>query len=166
MLRTLAAALALTFAATSLADNPVIDIGVVVTDAEKSVKFYTEALGFKELPGFEVPGDFSKDAGLTAGAALKVRVLALSTGEGATKLKIVEVVGTKIPKAATEVFESQTGFRYITIHVADTTAAVERLTKAGVKPFAKTPIGIPNDLMLTCVRDPDGNIVELVGPKK
>ena len=29
-----------------------IDLGVVVTDIEKSVKFYTEALGFKEVPGF------------------------------------------------------------------------------------------------------------------
>jgi len=161
--------------AIAVADSPkfstnVIDIGLVVSDVEKSAKFYTEALGFKELPGFEVPGDFAKDAGLTGGAGLKIRMLALGEGENTTKLKLVEVVGVKSPKAATEVFESQTGYRYITLHVADTTAAVEQLEKAGVKTLAKTPIGLPKNLpqgvFLTCVKDPDGNFVELVGPKK
>jgi hypothetical protein len=47
---------------------------------------------------------------------------------------------------------------------------MEQLKKAGVKPIAKTPIMIPEtiakDLYLTIVQDPDGNLVELVGPKK
>ena len=43
-----------------------IDLGVVVTDIEKAAKFYTEAIGFKELKGFDVPADFAADAGLTA----------------------------------------------------------------------------------------------------
>ena len=31
-----------------------IDLGTVVTDLEKSVRFYTEGIGFKEVKGFEV----------------------------------------------------------------------------------------------------------------
>jgi hypothetical protein len=54
--------------------------------------------------------------------------------------------------------------------VDDTTAAVERLAKLGVKPLAKSPIALPESLApglhLTCVRDPDGNFVELLGPQK
>jgi hypothetical protein len=46
---------------------------------------------------------------------------------------------------------------------------LKRLEKAGVKPLAKGPVALPEPLpqgiYLTVVRDPDGNIVELVGPK-
>jgi lactoylglutathione lyase len=54
--------------------------------------------------------------------------------------------------------------------VADTDAALDRLAKHGVKPLAKSPTPLPESLgpgiFLTCVRDPDGNIVELLGPRK
>ena len=44
-----------------------------------------------------------------------------------------------------------------------------RLKKAGVKTAAKSPVELPKSLaagvFLTVVKDPDGNIVELVGPK-
>ena len=49
-------------------------------------------------------------------------------------------------------------------------AALKRLDKAGVKPVAKGPVplpaGLPQGVFLTVVQDPDGNLVELVGPKK
>ena len=44
-----------------------------------------------------------------------------------------------------------------------------RLEKAGVKPLAKGPVALrsplPEGVFLSVVRDPDGNLVELVGPK-
>jgi hypothetical protein len=48
-------------------------------------------------------------------------------------------------------------------------AALARLAKVGAKPIAKSPIALPDHLgkglFLTCVRDPDGNLVELIGPR-
>ena len=38
-----------------------------------------------------------------------------------------------------------------------------RAKKAGVKPLPK---GLPQGVYLTIVRDPDGNLIELLGPKK
>lgn len=149
-----------------------IDLGVAVSDIEKSVKFYTQAVGFTENPGFGVPGPFSLDAGLTDGAPLDIKVLTLGSEETATKLKLMQVKGTKKPaaKGANDFIHSQYGFRYLTIFVSDMTASLARLEKAGVKPIAKTPTAIPADIAdgmyLTIVRDPDGNLVELVGPKK
>jgi lactoylglutathione lyase len=149
-----------------------IHLGVVVSDIEKSVKFYTEACGFTENPGFGVPGGFAADAGLTDGAALDIKVLTLGKEATATKLKLMQIKGTKKPtaKAANDLIHSQYGFRYLTIMVTDMTASLARLEKAGVKPIAKTPIAIPatiaDGMYLTIVRDPDGNMVELVGPKK
>ncbi len=94
----------------------------------------------------------------------------MGDGPGATTLKLMELPKEKPKKGDTEFIHSQLGFRYITIMVADTSAALKRLEKAGVKPIAKTPKEIPasiaKEMWLTIVRDPDGNFVELVGPKK
>ena len=40
-----------------------IDLGMVVTDVEKSVAFYTDVIGFTDLPGFDVPATLATDAG-------------------------------------------------------------------------------------------------------
>ena len=148
-----------------------IDLGTVVTDIDRSVRFYTEGIGFREVAQFDVPADIASPAGLTDDKPLSVRVLALGDGPEATKLKLMQIAGTSPRGGDNEFIHSHTGFRYLTIFVADTNAAVERLAKLGVKPLAKSPVQLPESLggggmHLTCVRDPDGNIVELLGPKK
>jgi lactoylglutathione lyase len=150
--------------------RPVIDMGVVVSDVDASVKFYTEVIGFKEMDGFKVPAGFSKDAGLTDEKPLDIRVLQLDEDENATKLKLMQLPGVKSKKSDNRFIHSQLGISYLTIFVEDMTKALDRLKKAGVKPVAKGPVALPEPLprgvFLTVVRDPDGNLVELVGPKK
>jgi lactoylglutathione lyase len=147
-----------------------IDLGMVVRDLDKSVAFYTDVIGFTDLPGFDVPATLATDAGLTDGKPLSIRVLVLGAGPEATKLKLMSVAGTTPRTGDTDFIHSHTGFRYLTIMVADTEAALDRLAKHGVKPLAKSPTPLPESLgpgiFLTCVRDPDGNIVELLGPRK
>jgi lactoylglutathione lyase len=147
-----------------------IDLGCVVTDLDKSVRFYTEGIGFREVKGFDVPAGLATDAGLTDARPLSIRVLALGDDDTATKLKLMQVAGTLPRTGDTDFIHSHTGFRYLTIMVADTDAALVRLEKLGVKPVAKSPIALPDSLApglhLTCVRDPDGNLVELIGPRK
>jgi catechol 2,3-dioxygenase-like lactoylglutathione lyase family enzyme len=147
-----------------------IDLGTVVGDLDKSVRFYTEGVGFRELEGFKVAAEVAAAAGLTDSKPLSIRVLALGDGPDATKLKLMQVAGTAPRPGDNEFIHSHTGFRYLTIMVADTDAALARLAKLGVKPIARSPVALPESLApgmhLTCVRDPDGNIVELVGPRK
>jgi lactoylglutathione lyase len=147
-----------------------IDLGMVVSDLDTSVRFYTEGIGFRELKGFGVSADLAAAAGLTDSKPLSIRVLVLGDGPEATKLKLMQVAGTSPRTGDTDFIHSHTGFRYLTIMVNDTTAALERLAKLGVKPLAKSPVTLPESLApgmtLTCVRDPDGNIVELLGPRK
>jgi lactoylglutathione lyase len=148
-----------------------IDLGTVVSDLPKSVRFYTEGIGFTELSGFDVPAEVATAAGLTDSKPLSIKVLTLGDGAGATKLKLMEVAGTSPREGDSEFIHSHTGFRYLTIMVADTTVALERLAKIGVKPIAKSPVLLPESLVpgkmyLTVVRDPDGNPVELIGPRK
>lgn len=148
-----------------------IDLGTVVSDLGASVRFYTEGIGFRELSGFDVPAEVATDAGLTDGKPLSIKVLALGEGERATKLKLMQVAGTTPRRGDVEFIHSHTGFRYLTILVEDTGAALRRLEKLGVKPIAKSPVRLPESLVpggmhLTVVRDPDGNFVELIGPKR
>ena len=146
-----------------------IDLGCVVSDVERSARFYTEGIGFRELPGFSVEPPLAADAGLTETKRLDIRVFVLGEGESATKLKLMQVAGTTPRPGDNEFIHSHTGFRYLTIMVADTEAALARLAKLGVKPIAKSPVALPDHLAkgmhLTCVRDPDGNLIELIGPR-
>lgn len=143
-----------------------IDLGIVVSDVEKAAQFYTNALGFTEVPGFNVSKEMAGDSGLSDYQAFSVRVLVLGDQASATKIKIMEFPEAPGKKVDNKFINSSLGYSYLTIFVSDTTAAVERAKQAGVVPV-KEPyqLGSGNSY-LTLVRDPDGNIIELVGPKK
>jgi catechol 2,3-dioxygenase-like lactoylglutathione lyase family enzyme len=146
-----------------------IDLGCVVSDLDKALTFYKEAIGFTEVPGFSVPGDFASKVGLTNGKKLYVKVLILGEGEGATRLKVMHIEGTRSKQTDNSFIHSQLGFSYLTVRVKDTSQALARLEKAGVKPIARgaqeLPASLGGGVYLTIVRDPDGNFIELVGPK-
>ena len=146
-----------------------IDMGCVVSDVDKAVEFYTKAIGFRELPGFSVPADFASRVGLTNGKKLNIKVLVLGEGAEATRLKLMHVEGERSKKTDNSFIHSQQGFSYLTIKVKDTVKALQRLDKAGIKPIARgsqeLPASLAKGIYLTIVRDPDGNLIELVGPK-
>ncbi|MFB0554551.1 MAG: VOC family protein [Phycisphaerae bacterium] len=143
-----------------------IDLGIVVSDVEKAAQFYKNALGFTEVPGFDVSKEMGGDSGLSDYQAFHVRVLVLGDEASATKIKIMEFPKATGKKVDNKFIHSSLGYSYLTIFVSDTTAAVERAKKAGVLPV-KEPYKLDGgNFYLTLVRDPDGNIIELVGPKK
>ncbi len=145
--------------------KPTIDIGCVVSDIDASIKFYTEAIGFRQLDGFQVDAGYATNVGLTDNKALDVKVLVLGEGKGATHLKLMQV-NAKSETASNQHIHSTLGFSYITVHVASTEKALKRLKAAEVETVADSPLPIPNahQVTLTVIRDPDGNMVELVGP--
>ena len=146
-----------------------IDIGVHVSDIEAAADFYANVIGFTEVDGFVAPADLSTAAGLTDGQPLTVRVFVLGEGESATQLKLMEIPDVETKESDNAYVHSQLGFRYLTIFIDDTNAALERLQAAGREPVADGPVLIgedPSGDYLTVVRDPDGNLIELIGPKK
>jgi len=144
-----------------------IDLGMVVSDVEKAAAFYKNALGFKEVPGFDVSAKMGAGSGLTDGHGFRVRVFILKIESTATKIKLIEFPKVPSKKVDHRFIHSSLGYSYLTIFVSDTTAAVERARKAGAVFVKDEPYRLSNgDRYLTLVRDPDGNIIELVGPKK
>ncbi len=141
-----------------------IDLGMVVSDVEKTAKFYGEVLGFKELSGFDVSARMANDTGLTDNRPFKVRVFVLGDEPAATRLKIMTIPGANSKKVDNQYIGSSLGFRYLTINVADLTQTMARLKRSGVVPV-KEPYQLGGNSYLILVKDPDGNTVELIGPR-
>lgn len=147
-----------------------IDLGMVVSNVDRSAEFYKNAIGFTEVEGFDVPASFANEVGLSDNQPFHVRVLVLNEEKNATKLKLMQFADAPGKKVDNAFIHSSLGYRYLTIWTADADAAMNRLKENGVKPLAHGPAplpkGFPEGVMLACVKDPDGNMVELVGPKK
>ncbi len=147
--------------------NGTIDYGIVVADIEQSVKFY-KAIGFTEAATFEVPKEVTGDAGLLDYKKAKIHVMKLNGLEKGTSVKLMQLNGSH-KKQDQSYIDSTYGMSYQTIFVKDMTPILKTLKEKNIKVMAKgpvdlTPVGFaPN--FLTCVRDPDGNIIEFVGPK-
>ncbi len=156
---------------TAPADFPrtTIDLGVHVSDIHAAADFYANVIGFTEIDGFDVSAESATAAGLTDGRPLTVRVFVLGEGESATRLKLMEIPGVAPTTSDNAYVHSQLGFRYLTIFIDDTNAALRRLRAAGRAPIADGPIPLgddPSGAYLSVVRDPDGNLIELIGPKR
>jgi lactoylglutathione lyase len=147
-----------------------IDLGMVVSDIDKSLKFYKEVIGFTEVAGFKVPPQFALDSGLSNKLELDVHILVLGQGETATKLKLMQFKTAPGARVDNTFIHSSYGYRYLTIPVKNLNLAVENAAKAGGKPIAKgavpLPEGFPAGVALANYRDPDGNLIELVGAWK
>ncbi len=141
-----------------------IDLGVVVSDVEKAVAFYTQALGFTKVGGFDVAAPMAGDTGLTDYQPFQVQVLALGQEPAATKLKIMQIPGDGSKAVDNRYIGSSLGFRYLTVFVSDLTKAMERLKRNHVTPV-KEPYRLGDNSYLILVKDPDGNVIELIGPR-
>lgn len=146
--------------------KPVIDIGIVVSDLAKSAAFFTNAIGFTEVPGFKVSGERAGEIGLTDNQPADIRVFVLEAGNMATQVKLMSFPNAPAKKPDQKFIHSTLGFSYLTFHVADMNAALKRLKGEKVMFRGKTPLDLGGGTWIAVVQDPDGNFIELVGPKK
>ena len=146
--------------------SPVMDLGIVVADLEKSAKFYTEVLGCKEVKGFSAPAAFATSIGLVDNLDVTARVFVLGQGEKQSRIKMMSFPKADGKKSDQSFIHSSLGFSYLTLHVTDLDASIGRLEKAGVKLLGDTPVALGGNNALLVCRDPDGNFIELIGPRK
>ena len=149
----------------SVFSSATVDIGIVVGDMDTSVKFYTEALGVKEVKGFTASAEKASAFGLTDNLEAVIRVFVLGEGPGATKLKLMSFPEAKPANQEQKFIHSTIGVSYLTLRVTDMDLALKRLADSKVKLLGKTPANLSGNLYLTTVQDPDGNFIELIGPR-
>jgi lactoylglutathione lyase len=150
--------------------TPRVDFGIVVSDIEAAKTFYEDALGLREVSHFTLDGEFAQSVGLSDNLPFTVHVMQAGDGPEATRVKLMQFAGTRPQRQDLSYIHSTYGISYLTFYVRDLAQALERAAAHGVTPIAQGPQPIPESvapgMSLAIVRDPDGNMIELVGPTR
>jgi catechol 2,3-dioxygenase-like lactoylglutathione lyase family enzyme len=141
-----------------------ISVGVVVEDLNKSLDFYLNVIGMVKTGEFSVDADKAKELGLSNGDRFDVKVLKLENSENAPEWKLMSF-GKKATHPKQSYVPDDTGIQYITIFVKSMKPILERIQKHGIKTLGKTPTMLDADRQFVAIQDPDGNFIELIGPK-
>ena len=142
-----------------------IGVGVVTKNLEKSLDFYLNVIGMTKVGEFDVDGAFGTSSGLTDGLAFHVDVLKLQDSPDANQWKLMSFNKEGSHPMPTYIHDD-TGMQYITINVTSLEPFLKRIKKHKVKLLGDTPIPLGETDHFVLVQDPDGNIVELIGPLK
>jgi len=140
-----------------------IGVGVVVSDLQQSIDFYTGVIGMKEVREFSIDEEFSRISGLTGGIPFLVKVLQLEESPEANVWKLIsfgKAAGHSIPHH----IQDDTGMQYITLHVTRLAPFLDRIKKHGVKLLGETPVPMDAERHFALIQDPDGTFIELIGP--
>ena len=114
-----------------------------INDVDRSLAFYCEALGFKELKRYPIRDE-------------AVNIYVAPEGSEDTPLELTFNFGR------TEPYEIGTGYGHIAYHVDDLDGTLARLAAIGVEP-ERPPYSIREGGSRLCfVRDPDGYRIELI----
>ncbi|MCK5694409.1 MAG: VOC family protein [Bacteroidales bacterium] len=142
-----------------------IGIGVVTKNLEKSLDFYLNVIGMTKVGEFDVDGDFGKISGLTDGLAFHVDILKLQDSPDANQWKLMSFKKEGSHPMPTYIHDD-TGPQYITINVNSLEPFLQRIKKHNVKLLGETPVALGETDHFVLVQDPDGTIIELIGPLK
>ena len=119
-----------------------IDLGIIVEDAERSLKFYRDTLGF-EL-----------QAVIPSGNGTMYRL-----GCGTSVIKLVQPATIPAVKAPPGGPGGATGYRYWTISISNLEEMVAACERAGYR-VTVPPRDARPGVRIAMVEDPDGNWVE------
>jgi predicted enzyme related to lactoylglutathione lyase len=144
--------------------NSSISIGVVCEDLNKSLDFYLNVIGMVKTGEFGVESAIAKSLGLSNGNAFDVKVLKLENSVNAPEWKLMSF-GKKATHPKQTYVPDDTGMQYITIYVKSIKPLLERINKHGVKILCASPSMLDEVRQFVLVQDPDGNFIELIGPK-
>jgi len=122
-----------------------IDLGIIVKDADASLKFYRDTLGLEEQGTMPMPG-----------GGTMYRLLC-----GTSLIKLVDPGQSPPAEAAPGGIAGATGYRYWTISVSNLDDVAKACEEAGYK-VAVSPREIRAGIKITMIEDPDGNWVELL----
>jgi catechol 2,3-dioxygenase-like lactoylglutathione lyase family enzyme len=117
-------------------------VGITVKEMDRSLKFYTEVLGFKKVSDNEYKGeDFEKLEGIFG---LNIRVVRLQLGDESIDLTdYLTTGGRSIPEDAKS---NDLSFQHIAIVVSDMDKAFEQVKKFNVEFVSTSPQTLPKSI--------------------
>jgi len=140
-----------------------IGVGVVTKDITKSLDFYLNVIGMTKVGEFDVDENFGNISGLTDGIAFHVDVLKLQDSPEANQWKLMSFK-KEGSHPMPEYIHDDTGMQYITINVNSLDPVLNRIKENNIKLMGETPIPLGEKDHFVLVQDPDGTIIELIGP--
>ncbi|NLF73723.1 MAG: glyoxalase [Candidatus Anammoximicrobium sp.] len=132
--------------------HPTVDIAVVCSSFQESLRFYHEQLGFEIVQDIQIPDEVAKGAALAPRGFRQVRLRA-----GGTLIKLMDIASP--PSQRSDKFAA--GVRWLTFFVEDVRQTFEQLKARGVR-FLAAPISAPDAAGVVCAVDPDGLLLEFV----
>jgi len=141
--------------------NDTIQVGVVVTDLEESIKFYTEVIGMHKVGGFSVSGDFGEKSGLTGGEGFDVTILKLADHPEANQWKLMSFKDA--PKTKHDKYiQDGIGMQYITIYVESIAPYLERFKQQKITLLSQPQTTVGDGRQFVLIQDPNGIFIELI----
>jgi len=144
--------------------NPTISVGVVVSDLDEAVDFYTNVIGMTQTGAFSVEGEKAKELGLSDGRRLDVKILKLENSEQSNEWKLMSF-GKEASHPKQKYIHDDNGMQYITIFVKDIAPIIKRIKKKNIKILSGEPSVLEGGRKFILVQDPDGTFIELIGLK-
>lgn len=132
--------------------HPTVDIALVCSNFQESLRFYHEQLGFEIVQDIQIPDEVARGAGLAPRGFRHVRVRA-----GNALIKLMDIASP--PPQRSDKFAA--GVRWLTFFVEDVRQTFEQLKARGVR-FLTDPIAAPDAAGVVCAVDPDGLLLEFV----
>lgn len=132
--------------------HPAVDIAIICSDFEESMRFYRDRLGLEVALDIQIPAPTAQGARLAPRNFRQVRLRA-----GHTLIKLVEIESPPPPRPE----EFQAGVRWLTFIVEDVPATVAKLSARGVT-FLSEPVSAPDARHVVCAQAPDGILIEFV----
>ena len=131
--------------------------GLVVSDIEKSIKFYTEMLGFNvEKDNLETGSFIDLICGLKNTI---VRTVKMSLEEKIV-LELLEFQSHPSPDYRREIISK--GFTHIALTINDLDEIYDKLYINGLECYCSPQISPDGNAKVTFCKDPEGNLLELV----
>ena len=123
--------------------NGLNHVSITVTDVAKAREFYTGLLGLEEIPrpAFDFPGIWY---GLGGGLSLHI------------------ILNDQLVRPAVEREKIQTRYAHFALRTDDADKTVGQITELGLP--CRDVISGPTGLRQIFIKDPDGNMVEFIGP--
>ena len=140
-------------------------IAITVGDTQRSLDFYCGLLGLRQVEQHQLAGEkVDKANGIQGGPAQSTRLAAPDTPD--ILIDLLEYFD--LPKDSVVPQMGKVGASHFCLGVSDLNAFFAELQDKGVA-FVSEPVNFElehGSVDVVFLRDPDGNFVELVGPKK
>lgn len=141
-------------------------INIVVSDLERSVRFYTELLGLRETRRARLTGAWIE--AIVGLAGVEAEVAYVQPPGGGPRIELIKYHAPKGELIPQNQIPNTLGLRHIAFQIDDMGALYKRLRAAGVQFFGE-PVTVPAGVVqhddgeksLCYFLDPDGVVLEL-----